>query len=416
MSATTASVFPKIAGARPLVQAAPWEAGSQVAQTRVTPQTISPMALKKKNNPALRVPSAVLRAASELTDDPFWVRVLREASDGRWPRGFKFKAGSLSFQHKTKTFEEPVSDDMDPQDVCERIIKFIKQRGDRQSDRDRERVTRVLRGGGGRASRSAPPADKARSAPGDGGENAGTSANGGSAESSAARESVSPGSAPPAEPGVVQGKVAWKYKRGRPALLARYVEDRGREHGLSLRACAELFEAVQFCRHMGWLTLDTIEFAVGEKATPASIFPRVEKLACIQFGDGRRWEVVPLVPRSYASHHSNPDSASGSLEQVTRAAGAAEDPTLLDPPNESDMKQIVQGFRENMKVQNGERFLGSPLRAEKYVYSVRSAHAAAMAASPKILVNTARTPLAQTPGGRAKKTARTRAGGSADRR
>lgn len=354
--ASPASVFPKIAGARPVVQAAPWDRGSQVAQTRVTPQTISPMAMKRRHNPALRVPSTVLRAASECTDDPFWVKVLRDAAEGRWPRGFKFKSGSLSFQHKTNLFEEPVSDDMEPQDVCDRIINFIKKRGDRQSDRDRERVTRTLRG-------SRAPL---RERPGDPSD----------VENQGAR-------AVP-EVGVVGPTAAWKYKRGRPALFSRYVEERSRELGLGLRARADLFEAVKFCRGMGWLGDDNITLSSDDKPTPSSILPRLTNIKAIRFTEGKRWEIVPIVSRSYAAQHIDGLTAGVSAELLAAAIGSDDDPARLDAPNIPDMKSFHQRFRDNMKVQSGERFLGSPLQPGEHLHSVRSAHAAAMASETKV--------------------------------
>lgn len=361
-------VFPRIAGARPLVRAAPWERGAQAAQTRVMPQTISPLAMKRKNNPANRVPEEVLRAASEHTTDPFWKQVLRDAAGGKWPRGFRFKSGVLSFQQKTKVFEEPINDDMDPAEVCERIVNFIKMRGDRQSERDRQRVSSVLHGTPG-----VPPSGTA-----------------------ALKKGVVPvdenaGAEHTTQCAVISAEAALKLKRCYPALFSQFVEDRAREHGLNLRSRCELLSALHFCNSMGWITNKTVEFEEGEQTSSHSILPRLRAVKCIEFMPARqRWEIKPMISRAYSKFWCEGDDEAPSIDEL-RAELEAEisrqgDPMVAPKPLEADFGKFLKAFHDQMKAQRLEYLLGQPLMEGEYLYSaVRSARDAVKTESPGVL-------------------------------
>lgn len=367
--------FPRITGARPLMQAAPWERGAQAAQTRVMPQTMSPLALRRKNNPANKVPEKVLLAAAERTCDPYWAQVLREAALGKWPRGFKFRSGILTFQQRTKVYEEPINDDMDPAEVSERIVKFIKMRGDRQSERDRERVTSILY-------QSVPTS---------------VGAEGGGDEAPKCR--------------ALTPEAALKFKRCHPALFSRYVQDRGREHGLNLRARSELLSTLQFCESMGWLNSRTIEFEEEEDpATSHWILPRIRSIKCIEFIPGAHsWVIRPVETRPHArsSAVTVTEGDSGPFDQLCEAVEAAIEEQRerilegLYVPNEIDFSKYAKIFFDHMKSQRVEQLLGMPLKEGEYLYSaVRNARDASRTDSPRI----DRTPVARTPVARASST------------
>jgi len=340
------------------VQAQPWIRESEIARTKdEAPETCVQTTQKRRNNLAARVPSKLLLEASEKTQDPFWKYVLSRASEGKWPRGFKYKNGILAFQIKTKTYEEPITEDMDPDDVCTRLIAFIKTRAGHQSELDRASDSAALRGALGHPSAANESPSQNEASQGADAENA------------------------DAYPDEVYGRVsaacAWRYKRAHPALFAQYIEDRAREYGMNLRARIELFGCLKFAIKMGWVTEDVVFFDESEESN--GIFPKIREIECIKI-EPPVVRAVPVVKSAYTTYWSRPP-----LEESAFPLPPGESmigPDIMPDSRKSELNTFYQKLRESMKVQNGERYMGSALRPGERAHSARTAMAEAIAATP----------------------------------
>jgi hypothetical protein len=73
-------------------------------------------------------------AASYVEADPFWIKILENASRGIFPKMFRYKDGILSFKQRTKLFSKEICQD-DPELCAKNVQDFMRSNGF-YSDRD----------------------------------------------------------------------------------------------------------------------------------------------------------------------------------------------------------------------------------------------------------------------------------------
>lgn len=140
------SNLPVVSGMQRVVSVAPWNPASPVAQVKPMP-AISPNSEKRRRAAAAAasVPSEILKEAAEKCTDPHWAGILMSASTGKWPRGFRFKNGTVIYHGNKKMHEMPLPNDISADEISNLIINFIRSRTGQQSEIDQNRDANVLK-------------------------------------------------------------------------------------------------------------------------------------------------------------------------------------------------------------------------------------------------------------------------------
>ena len=87
--------------------------------------------------PAGPVKYPLFLEASALTEDPYWMAILRDAATDRWPRGFRFTNSMLIFRSRNKNIEQMINTDS-PSMALTIIRDFMQTQAGLFSQQDNE--------------------------------------------------------------------------------------------------------------------------------------------------------------------------------------------------------------------------------------------------------------------------------------
>jgi hypothetical protein len=86
----------------------------------------------------------IFEQAAQLAEDPFWKAEMENAARGRFPRGFMYRDGIISYKKGNKIFPEKV-----PQEnalfALHTTVRFFQEKGKIRSKRDKEKEERIKR-------------------------------------------------------------------------------------------------------------------------------------------------------------------------------------------------------------------------------------------------------------------------------
>ena len=117
--------------------------GYAVTTVHSMPWLETPIKQKKVKGQRTRAQPAIVNnifaQCAELVDDAYWQTTLMQASYGRFPKGFMYKNGIMTFRRGTKTQKIEISDN--PIEATQTTINFMKDMAGirSQSDQERER-------------------------------------------------------------------------------------------------------------------------------------------------------------------------------------------------------------------------------------------------------------------------------------
>jgi hypothetical protein len=215
------------------VKIAPWLPFSRAAQSKPQARAAASKVNKKRKNVQLGPVDLLIKAADQ-TDDPFWRDMLRNASEGKWPRGFRIKNGSLIYKQKKKFLEVELHNDMTPAEACDAIINFIKARtGTRSMREERQGDDFILC----------------------------TNQSMTQEEDDDNENENEPGDQPPGNKGDKKASNSvWKKPRAQSGLIASFIEKKAREMHLSPSAQSDLYKFIQYGIGMKWITDASVVF------------------------------------------------------------------------------------------------------------------------------------------------------------
>lgn len=99
---------------------------------------------KTTNSNTKKVIHPIFEQAAQLTEDPFWKAELENAARGKFPRGFMYRDGIISYKKGNKIFPEKV-----PQEnallALHSTVRFFQEKGKIRSKRDKEEEERIKR-------------------------------------------------------------------------------------------------------------------------------------------------------------------------------------------------------------------------------------------------------------------------------
>jgi hypothetical protein len=100
----------------------------------------TPVKIKEGKNVRARAGKTVIYPifglAAALTKDPFWDSLLTKASFGKFPKGYGYRDGFISFRKGNRSLKEPIPDE--PELALDQICLFMKRTTGIRSDLDLE--------------------------------------------------------------------------------------------------------------------------------------------------------------------------------------------------------------------------------------------------------------------------------------
>ena len=91
-----------------------------------------------------KVVHPIFEQAAQLAEDPFWKAELENAARGKFPRGFMYRDGIISYKKGNKIFPEKV-----PQEnallALHSTVRFFQEKGKMRSKKDKEEEERIKR-------------------------------------------------------------------------------------------------------------------------------------------------------------------------------------------------------------------------------------------------------------------------------
>ena len=94
-----------------------------------------PKTRQKKEKPILH---PIYEKCSQVTQDPFWISIMRECARGKFPRCCYIKHGSIIYRRGNKTERLDVDDPEDPEEVFYRTKDFFRRKVGLVSNLDKE--------------------------------------------------------------------------------------------------------------------------------------------------------------------------------------------------------------------------------------------------------------------------------------
>lgn len=113
-------------------------------QKRKVPWLANKKTTQKKEKPSVKIVNPIFEQAAQLAEDPFWKKELENASQGKFPRGFMYRDGIISYKKGSKITQEKV-----PQEnaltALYTVVRFFQERGNIRSRKDKEEEDRIKR-------------------------------------------------------------------------------------------------------------------------------------------------------------------------------------------------------------------------------------------------------------------------------
>lgn len=122
-------------------------AGTYAVTTVYSMPWLSKKSRGKKPNPSKtkkkKTINKLFEKCAEYTDDPFWTSIMIECSKGKFPRGFYYSNGVITYRKGTKTDRCVIEDDTDLNEVYQTIKTFFREKVGLVSKTDRLQIRKA---------------------------------------------------------------------------------------------------------------------------------------------------------------------------------------------------------------------------------------------------------------------------------
>ena len=101
---------------------------------------VAPVDKTKRKKVGKKVVHELFEKCSELTQDQYWISILKDCAREKFPRGFQYKNGLMIHRRGNQCVTKEIPDD--PSEAFQITVKFFKSAGGLMSNTDRKRLQR----------------------------------------------------------------------------------------------------------------------------------------------------------------------------------------------------------------------------------------------------------------------------------